>query len=339
MNFTDQVAQKNASLRKKAHIEFAEKSQTLNSSVDQRFNYEPLYVQFPKETDKFPVRFLNFTFDYPFWVSSMTGGTEHAKKINRNLALLCQKFNLGMGLGSCRSLLTSHEKIEDFDVRSYLGDRPLFANIGIAQLEDIILKGQSRLLGELINKLEANGLIIHINPLQEWFQPEGDRLQLSPIETLSRFVENFKFPIIVKEVGQGMGPKSLNALLKLPIAGIEFAAFGGTNFSHLEKMRQVGSGDNKDTGLIYVGHTIDDMIENLQGLSSHDKCFIVSGGIKSPLDAFYYLKKIESNALIGMANSFLAPAMESEQALYDYFSDFKNSFLMASRILEIKGHR
>src|SRR5690606_36024819 len=127
----------------------------------------------------------------------------------------------------------SHWK--DFDVRDIIGNEvPLFANIGIAQLEKMLKDGSWERLEELVHLLRADGLIIHVNPLQEAFQPEGDIFEEAPINTLSRFVEKTRIPLIVKEVGQGMGPESLKALLQLPLEAIEFGALGGTNFTLLE---------------------------------------------------------------------------------------------------------
>ena len=106
------------------------------------------------------------------WVSSMTGGTAWAKTINHNLARACKDFGMGMGLGSCRSLLHSNDTFSDFNVRPFIGeDLPLYANLGIAQVEELLERGQLRKVKELVDKLEADGLIIHINPLQEWLQP------------------------------------------------------------------------------------------------------------------------------------------------------------------------
>ena len=90
-----------------------------------------------------------------------------------------------MGLGSCRSLLTSDEHLADFAVRPLLGpDLPLYANLGIAQLEVLIKQGDLHLIDSLIQRLDADGLIIHVNPLQEWFQPEGDRFEQPPLRTI-----------------------------------------------------------------------------------------------------------------------------------------------------------
>jgi len=336
MNFFPQTHDKTGlDQRKKAHIEFAVEAQTSAQALDSRFNYEPLFFKHPTPEDKLKTSFLGFDFDFPFWVSSMTGGTEKARDINARLATLCAEFNLGMGLGSCRSLLNGNDRFEDFNLRPKLGDRPFFANIGVAQLEQYVWQGNSSAVHEVVARLEATGLIVHINPLQEWFQKEGDQYLHSPLETLTKFLEHAHYPVIVKEVGQGFGPKSLLALLQLPLAAIELSAFGGTNFSLLEKLRHESS--NFKTGMVYVGHSNEEMINFLNTLPLANQNFIISGGIQSPLDAFYYSSKLKAPSVIGMAQLFLGPAQISYEVLRETFVEFKNSFLVAQKILTVKG--
>lgn len=321
--------------RKGAHIELASRAQTSVMEVDGRFNYEPMFFTHPKSSDRWETKFLNHHLDYPIWISSMTGGTGHAGLINQNLATLCGKHKLGMGLGSCRSLLEGDDRLSDFAVRKYLGNQPLFANLGLAQLEGYVQQGQENKIHEMVKKVEANGLIIHINPLQEWFQPEGDRYQVSPMITLQKFFEKTTYQVIVKEVGQGMGPKSLKALLELPLAGIEFGAFGGTNFSLLESLR--GHDSEFKSSFIKVGHTASEMVDILNALPTRNKEFIISGGIKSVLDGYELLSKIKARAVIGMANAFLGPALKGPEVLEMNFSALRESLLTAKGVLTLKG--
>ena len=320
--------------RKGDHIELAMTARTTSHEVDQRFNYEPLFFSHPKKEDRWKSKFLGFEFDFPLWISSMTGGTDHAKLINENLARLCGEFKLGMGLGSCRSLLTDNSRLNEFAVKKFMGGQPLFANIGIAQVEELISSNSEVLLHEMVKVVEADGLIIHINPLQEWFQPEGDRFKVSPLETLKRFLDKASYPVLIKEVGQGMGPKSLKALLELPIAGIELGAFGGTNFTLLENMRS--EKDPTREGFINVGHTALEMIEILNALPVRNKEFIISGGVKSMLDGFHLKSKLKANSVIGMASAFLAPAMADYDTLKEYFLCQRESLLVAKTLLELK---
>jgi isopentenyl-diphosphate Delta-isomerase len=327
--FSDGLAQ-----RKGDHIELAQKSRTLADERDLRFNYEPLFFTHPKPEDKWETTFINFKLDYPLWISSMTGGTNHAKVINENLAQLAGEFKLGMGLGSCRALISDHSRLTDFSVKKLLKDQPLFANLGIAQVEELVASGETFKIHEMVKIVEADGLVIHINPLQEWFQPEGDRYFVSPLETLKRFLENVTYPVIVKEVGQGMGPKSLKVLLELPIAGIELAAFGGTNFTLLESFR--GSSDATREPFIHVGHTALEMVEVLNALPLRNKEIIISGGIKSMLDGYNLKQKLKANSLIGMASAFLNPALHDYETLRTYFLRQREALLTAKSLLDSK---
>lgn len=324
--FSDELAQ-----RKGDHIELANKARTSASKIDSRFNYEPLFFAHPNSDAKWKTKFLNFDLDYPVWVSSMTGGTEHAKNINENLAKLCAEFKLGMGLGSCRALLSDDSRLSEFTVRKFMGSQPLFANIGIAQVEELLANGTENKLNEMVKKVEADGLIIHINPLQEWFQPEGDRFTKSPLETLTRVLDKLQTKVIVKEVGQGMGPKSLRALLELPIAGIELAAFGGTNFTLLEYLR--ATKDETKEPFINVGHSAVEMVDILNALPTRNKEFIISGGITSMLDGFELKTKMKANSLIGMASGFLTPALNDYETLRTYFLRQREALLTARDLL------
>jgi isopentenyl-diphosphate delta-isomerase len=324
--------------RKMDHITLTPKSTTSVETVDMRFNYEPLFFTHPEDHETWESTFLGFEFNFPLWVSSMTGGIEKSHLINQNLAKLCGEFKLGMGLGSCRSLLDSKDRHTDFAVRKYLGNQPLFANIGYAQLEELFQANKFHLLHEMVDSLDANGLIIHLNPLQEWFQPKGDKFKLSPLNTIKNFLEDVSYPVLIKEVGQGMGPKSLKALLDLPIAGIELGAFGGTNFSLLESLRSSEEAEIKKP-FIHVGHSAHEMVEILNALPTKGKEFIISGGMKTILDGYELKTKLNAPSVIGMASIFLGPAQKNYETLREHFLQMKEALLVAKKILNLKENQ
>lgn len=278
--------------------------------------------------------------DHPIWVSSMTGGTEKASRINENLARACKEFGLGMGLGSCRPLLESDERLKDFAVRKYIGDQALYANIGIAQIEDLYRANKINLLSELVKKLEANGLIIHVNPLQEWMQPEGDRYLSAPIVLIKKLIDDLNIPLIVKEVGQGMGKASIKALLELPLVALDFGAHGGTNFSKLELLR--GSEERKSwfEKVVNLGHGADEMLSWANEIKSSQKVLcdtiIVSGGVKDFLDGYYFIEKSDYNTIYGQASGFLKYALGDYEELQEYVSMQIEGLHMASAFLKIR---
>ncbi len=327
-----------ASSRKQDHIDLAFASQTPHA--DERFYYEPLFTGNHTDLHQLACQFAGHRLEAPIWISSMTGGTEKAGHINKNLAAACLEFGLGMGLGSCRSLLFSDDYLDDFNVRPYMGDQPLYANLGIAQIEKLLADGMQDRMVELVKKLEANGLIVHINPLQEWFQPEGDRYYEAPLHTIMRLIDKTGLRLIVKEVGHGMGPASLEALMQLPIDAIEFAAFGGTNFSKLELLRDKTGTTVQKEALAYVGHTAVEMVGFVNNILSHQevKChnFIISGGIRSYLDGAYLIAECKGEAVYGQASGFLKHAMGSYEELRLYTRHQIEGLAMSRQILKNK---
>ena len=328
--------------RKTDHISLAALSAPAMASPDPRFNYEPILSAHSEQNCQ--VEFLGKTMLHPLWISSMTGGSPEANKINHLLAEACAEYGLGMGLGSCRSLLKSDEYFDDFNLRPILGNsRPFFANIGIAQLEELIATKQTKKLHNLVkNKLDADGLFIHVNPTQEWLQPEGDLFKKTPFETIAEFIEelNGQYKVIVKEVGQGMGPESLKKILELKIDALEFGSFGGTNFATIELMRNQEDYAQFMYPLATIGHNAADMLNMVNEVvfnhPVHCRQLIISGGIKNFLDGYYYTKKSILPSVYGMANVMLQHAMTSRDDLFSFIKAEIKGFMFASQFLTIK---
>ena len=309
--------------RKKDHIDLALNSQTLLDTLDARFDYEPMFSPHPTRSPE-PFDFLGKKQKVPIWVSSMTGGTKMAGTINRNLARACNEFGIGMGLGSCRIIMDDDTYFEDFNVRPIIGDDyPLYANLGIAQIEEFIESNSVDRIHSLLERLQADGLVVHVNPLQEWCQPEGDHFRSSPIDTIKRLLDRTDFRVIVKEVGQGMGPVSLRALMKLPLEAIEFAAFGGTNFALVELARSAPAMRAHYEILTTLGHTAEEMVDFANHIFDTEpevlcRQLIISGGIKTFLDGFYLVKKSRLPAIYGQASGLLMHARENYETLQEY---------------------
>ncbi len=332
-----------AASRKQDHIVLAFQSQIQKGQLDERFYYEPLLAAHPRKGSLPQTDFLGKNLNAPLWVSSMTGGTEKGKTINQNLARACKDFGMGMGLGSCRSLLYSDDTLDDFNVRHLMGDdAPLLANLGVAQLEELIQENKLYLIGEMVKKLQANGLIIHVNPLQEWLQPEGDRFSMPPIQVIETILEKVDLPIIVKEVGQGMGYESLKTLLQMPLAAIDFAANGGTNFAKLELLRSNPIKQKIYESLAFVGHSAEEMVNMTnqlkEELGEKVKCkeIIISGGIQNFLDGYYLINKLNFNCVYGQASAFLKNATEEYEKLYDYVDAQIQGLELANAFLTVR---
>ena len=216
--------------------------------------------------------------------------------------------------------------------------RPLYANLGVAQVEELRQKNKLSDIHRVVEALKSDGLIIHVNPLQEWYQPGGDIFSVSPLETISEFVASSPYPVMVKEVGHGMGPSSLKALMQLPLMAIEFAAFGGTNFSVLEARR---AGDLAPHGLAHVGHTTQEMlgfVKNILATESNLKCrqFIISGGVQDVLNGHALTAQLPGLALFGMAAKVLEHAQGDYENLRSWMQTQLNEYAMARAFLHVK---
>lgn len=322
--------------RKKDHIDLALNLESLKH--DKRFWYEPMLAPLNTLNKSFEVNIAEKKMHFPLWISSMTGGTHRAKTINQNLAKACREFGLGFGLGSCRSLFESDQYFKDFNMRSLIGDQqPFFGNIGIAQLESYLRENRGHEFKELKNRLALDGWIVHINPLQEWTQPEGDLYLNSPLETIKSFLEIADYPVMVKEVGHGFGPKSLTALLELPLTGIELAGFGGTNFTLIEQARQDESFRDKNRATL--GQTNTDMLKIINQWADQAKDYpmiIFSGGIKSSLDGYFFNQSCKIPSLYAQAGMLLKFALAGEKPLFDYIKDQIELYQFANQFLTIR---
>ncbi len=329
--------------RKHDHIELAFQSQIAASRLDNRFQYEPLLSAHPVSGSLSCLSFAGKSMHAPLWVSSMTGGTALARTINHNLARACGEFGLGMGLGSCRALLKSDEYWDDFNVRHLIGQsQPLFANLGIAQLERLAADKELHRVTALVERLQADGLIVHVNPLQEWLQPEGDRFEKPPLDTIQQLLAHTELPLIVKEVGQGMGVESLKSLLQLPLVAIDFAANGGTNFSKVELLRSNSTKQKIYERLALLGHSAVEMVsmtnQLCQELGPAVQCkqVIISGGISDFLDGYYLINKLAIPAVYGQASAFLNHARGDYEELQQHIEAQTRGLELANAFLRVK---
>ncbi len=315
--------------RKDDHVDLAIASQ--HSLRDERFEYEPMYGVHPDFKPE-PFIFLGKKMNYPFWISSMTGGGSDSKKYNEIFASVCGDLGLGMGLGSCRALLEDPSLIGDFDLRDLLGPHaPFFMNLGIAQVAEHIKNGELHKINDTLGALRSDGLIVHVNPLQEFFQPEGDVILDRPIDIIEKLKNTFLGTIVVKEIGQGMGQKSLKALNDLGIDGLELAGFGGTNFTKLEQIRSKTKGGE----FISVGEPAVEMIKCLNEMKS-SMDIIISGGMNDPLEAYYHQELCHNNSVIGQAQKVLEMGQLGKENLKAYITSFILKTRLAKNYLTIK---
>lgn len=256
--------------------------------------------------------FLRKTLGAPLLVSSMTGGTELAKLVNWRLAEVAEVYQLAMGVGSGRVILENPEVIPSFAVRSIAPTIPLFANIGAVQLNYGYGVEQCQ---KLVDILEADALILHINPLQECIQPKGDTNFRGLLPKIAQLASKLPVPIIAKEVGNGISGGMAAKLIEAGIAAIDVAGAGGTSWAKVEGERaenplQARLGETfRDWGI----PTAECLIQ--VRAANPEIPLIASGGLRNGLEVG---KAIALGAdLAGLALPFLKAATESTQAIED----------------------
>ncbi|MDY7047314.1 MAG: type 2 isopentenyl-diphosphate Delta-isomerase [Microcystis panniformis WG22] len=254
--------------------------------------------------------FLGKSLKAPILISSMTGGTELAHLVNTRLATVAQRYGLGMGVGSQRIALEQPELAPTFAVRSLAPDILLLANLGAVQLnygcglEDCL---------KLVELLEADALILHLNPLQEWVQSGGDSNFKGLLAKIEQICAQLPVPVIAKEVGNGISAPMAKKLIEAGVAAIDVAGAGGTSWAKVESQR---AKDNRQRHLGQVfadwGLPTAECITAIRSLNSTIP-LIASGGLKNGLDL---AKSIALGAdLGGLARPFLVAAIESEAAV------------------------
>jgi isopentenyl-diphosphate delta-isomerase len=248
----------------------------------------------------------------PLLISSMTGGTERAREINHNLAFAAQAAGIAMGVGSARAAVMHPELADTFRVRAIAPDILLFSNIGAVQLNYGFTVDDCR---RAVDVVQADGLIVHLNPLQEAVQPEGDVNWAGLIKKIECVVRQVGVPVVVKEVGWGISPRAARALANAGVAAIDVAGAGGTSWSQVE-MHRAQTEVQRRIAAAFAGWGIPtaDSIRHVREAAPQTPIF-ASGGLKSGVDG---AKCIALGAtLFGMAGPFLRAAATSAQAAVD----------------------
>jgi isopentenyl-diphosphate delta-isomerase len=223
-------------------------------------------------------RFLGHDFSFPFMVSSMTGGHDKVAKINQEIALACEREKVGMGLGSTRAAIEKPKTFSSFDVRKVAPHIFLACNLGVSQLKNY----STNKIQKLVNDLQCDALIVHVNAAQEMVQAEGTPEFAGAIKEISRVARELEQPVYVKEVGNGISPSVVRLLDKTPIAAIDVAGAGGTSWTAIESMR--GTMDNKELGVKFWNVGVPTIPAIIGAKKYSRKPIIGSGGVRSGQD-------------------------------------------------------
>lgn len=254
--------------------------------------------------------FLGRRLRLPFVISSMTGGARVATDINRRLALSAQAMGLGFGVGSQRAGLSHKDLQATYQVRTVAPDVLLFANLGAVQLNYGLRVEHCQ---EAVSMIGADALVLHLNPLQEALQPEGDHNFRGLVEKIAAICGGLPVPVIVKEVGCGISGPVARQLEAAGVRAIDVAGLGGTSFARIEAFRRERA-EEVELALAFSewGLPTADAIREVRQ-ACPDLPLIASGGLRNGLEA---AKAIALGTdLAGFGAPLLAAATESEAAL------------------------
>ncbi len=213
----------------------------------------------------------------PIFISCMTGGSDRGFFANRELAKAAREKRYAVGMGSIRILFDHPELFDQFHLKALAPEVPVLANIGGAQIRD----EEHGKLFELVKKLEVDSLVVHLNPGQELFQPEGDRDFRGIKDSIARLCEGSPVPIIVKETGFGIRPGLVSELLARGVRYVDVAGAGGTNWVTVEAYRLAEQEREEPKEFADWGIPTAYL---LACLGEHEGKILASGGVRSGLD-------------------------------------------------------
>lgn len=255
--------------------------------------------------------FLGHNLRAPLLISAMTGGTPAAGEINQRLASVAQDLGLAMGLGSQRALLADPSVLQTYQVRRYAPDILLFANLGAVQLNHGFTVAECL---RAVESVGADALVLHLNPLQEALQPEGNTDFRGLLAKIAQVCRRLACPVIVKEVGWGLSAEVAQQLAEAGVSALDIGGAGGTSWSEVERHRSRSEAD-ADLAAAFANWgipTVDALIQVRHALP--DTPLIASGGLGNGVDMALCLAL--GADLCGMARALLAPASQSVEAVH-----------------------
>ncbi|UZJ79080.1 type 2 isopentenyl-diphosphate Delta-isomerase [Fictibacillus sp. KU28468] len=300
--------------RKNEHIEIALNQDVTGKKMTTGFeNYRFKHNALPEinfsEID-LSSSFLGKTMRTPFMISSMTGGTEKAYQINKALALAAEKQGWAVGLGSMRAAIENGQTAYTFQIRNYAPSVPVIANLGAVQLN----YGYGlRECMKAVEVAEADGLVLHLNGMQEIFQPEGDVNFSNLLKKIEEAAKNLPAPVGVKEVGMGIDRETAQKLIDAGVQFIDVAGAGGTSWIQVEKYRSKDQmREQAAEAFLEWGNSTAEVLNEVKGCSA-EVPVIASGGLNNGVDAAKALA-LGAN-LAGYGRTLLPAAIENEHAI------------------------
>lgn len=310
--------------RKKDHVDLVvEKGAQYSKSAGfERMDF--LHCAIPEaslQSIDLSTKFLGKTLRFPILMTGMTGGYGDAEKINRSLAKAAQEHGLAFGVGSQRAMIEQPGLARTYRVRDVAPDIPLLANIGAFQLK----KYKTPQIESLVQSIEADALAVHLNPLQEAIQPEGDTDFSGVLDAISRTCDALHVPIVAKETGAGISQEAAIRLKEAGVKWIDVAGAGGTSWSKVEYLRRGSIPGFEDWGIPTF-----ECILQCRGVLP----LIASGGIRSGIEG---AKAIALGAdLCGAAYPFIKAL--AQERLEKSISTFKQQMQLCAFLSGSKTH-
>jgi isopentenyl-diphosphate Delta-isomerase len=304
--------------RKKEHLEICLDTESVTSASGTGLNrYRFVHNALPElDIDEIDLSttFLGKRLRAPVLISSMTGGFDLARKVNRNLATAAQELGIAMGIGSQRVAIEEPTAAMSFQVRDVAPDILLLGNLGAVQLNYGYTVEHCR---RAVSMIGADALILHLNVLQEAVQPEGNRNFRGLAEKIAAVCDDLEVAVIAKEVGNGI---SVDAALRLQRAGvkaIDVAGHGGTSWSAVEAQRAAQQGKRADTTFADWGIPTEEALVSVRQ-ALPDMQLIASGGIRTGVDI---AKSIALGAdIAAFGQPLLAAALASPAKVVEFIS-------------------
>jgi len=263
--------------RKSEHVRVAvEKDVRFRNKTSGFEKYEFVHCALPEmnfDDVSAETEFLGKGLSFPLMISGMTGGYAGALEINRQLAEVCRIERVALGVGSQRQILENDQYLESFRiVRKTAPDSVIVGNIGAAQVAEM---KDCLPVQKMIDLIEADGMAVHLNPLQEVLQPEGEGRFSGVLDGIERLVRAVEVPVIVKEVGCGVSEEVARQLVNAGVVYIDVAGAGGASWAGIESYR----GARKELALRFWDWGIPtarslEMVRRVRGIR-----IIASGGI------------------------------------------------------------
>jgi isopentenyl-diphosphate delta-isomerase len=304
--------------RKKEHLEICLDTESVTSASGTGLNrYRFVHNALPElDIDEIDLSttFLGKRLQAPILISSMTGGFDLARKVNRNLAAAAQSLGLAMGVGSQRVAVEEPSAADSFEVRDVAPDILLFGNLGAVQLNYGYTVEHCR---RAVSMIGADALILHLNVLQEAVQPEGNRNFKGLGDKIAAVCRELEVPVIAKEVGNGISVDAATRLQRAGVKALDVAGYGGTSWSAVEAQRAVKQGKRPDTAFADWGIPTEEALVSVRQ-ALPDIQLIASGGVRSGVDI---AKAIALGADLGaFGQPLLAAALESSAKVIEFIA-------------------